>query len=161
MSFLQDTTLLPSTLQHGNSLKGLKVSSSRQSDSRQLRSQGSIASLLSAARNPVATIGDVFDGLRDGLTKEERLERQRLDNQKQILYIRLRDVSEASRFGLVPVLSRANNFFYSLPTMSNGRLLPKRSMTSRAMMPGNQSSTHLTTTLLSLQVDWRNSMRRV
>lgn len=160
MSFLQDTTLLPSTLQHGNSLKGLKLSSNRPSEGRQLRSKGSIASLVSAARNPVATIGDVLDGLRDGLTKEERIGRQRLEYQKQILYIRLREVSEASRFALVPVRSRANNSLYSPPAMSNGRHLLKRSMTSRAMMPGNQSSTHLITTLLSLQVDWSNSIRR-
>ena len=93
MSFLQDTTFLPSTLQHGNSLKRLKSASNSQSKGRQLRSKGSIASLVSVARNPVAAIGDVLDGLRDGLTKEERTERQRLENLKQVLYIRLRTVS--------------------------------------------------------------------
>lgn len=91
--FLQDTTLLPSTLKHGKPLKGLKVSSQTQSQARNLRSKSSIASLVSAARNPVAAIGDVLDGLRDGLTKEERVERQKLENKKQLLYIRLRNVS--------------------------------------------------------------------
>lgn len=102
MSFLQDTTLLPSTLQHGTSLKGLKLAPNSQSQGRQLRSKGSIASLVSAARNPVAAIGDVLDGLRDGLTKEERAEKQRLENKKQILYIRLRDVSVEPALRLRP-----------------------------------------------------------
>jgi TAG lipase/steryl ester hydrolase/phospholipase A2/LPA acyltransferase len=109
MSFLQDTTLLPCTAQQGNPLRRLKPASTSQSQGRQLRSKGSIASLVSAARHPVAAIADVLDGLRDGLTKEERVERQRLENKKQILYIRLRDVSvKPAASGSSSGLSRAN-----------------------------------------------------
>lgn len=150
MSLFQDTTLLPSTLQHGNSLKGLKVASNGQSSCRQLCSKGSIASLVSAARNPVAAIGDVLEGLRDGLTKEERAERQRLENKKQVLYIRLRDVSvELSIRKSLYYCLKLIDLLYSPQLTKNGKLRPKRSMTSRATMPGNRSSIHRTTMLLS------------
>lgn len=98
MSFLHDTTILPTTLQHGKA-----ASLSRKHNQQQLRSNGSIASLISAVRNPVATIGDVLDGIWDGLTKEERLEKQRVENKKQILYVRLRTVGlTSSQLGVCP-----------------------------------------------------------
>ncbi len=93
MSFLQDATLLPSTLQHGISLKETKLASHSQPHRQQLRSKGSIASLISIVRNPVAAVGNALEGLRDGLTKEERVEKQRVGDKKQILYLRLRNVS--------------------------------------------------------------------
>ncbi|KAI9860870.1 MAG: hypothetical protein M1830_006216, partial [Pleopsidium flavum] len=91
MSFLQDATLLPNTLQHGKSIKEKNLAVHIQPHRQQLRSKGSIASLVSIVRNPVATVGDAFEGFRDGLTKEERVEKRRVEDKKQILYLRLRN----------------------------------------------------------------------
>ena len=58
-----------------------------------LRSKISLSSLAHLARDPVGVVGEVVEGWRDGLTPEERVEKQRTDNQKQILYCKLRNVS--------------------------------------------------------------------
>ncbi|KAL9121526.1 MAG: hypothetical protein Q9187_001911 [Circinaria calcarea] len=76
MYFIQNSTLLSNT-GHG---KG---------GGRQLRSQGSIASLVHLVRNPIEAV----EGWCDGLTKEERAWKQRVHDRKQILYLNLRNAT--------------------------------------------------------------------
>ncbi|MCJ1314636.1 hypothetical protein MMC25_008318 [Agyrium rufum] len=61
-------------------------------NNRQLRSRASIATLANFVRSPVGTVSEVVDRWRDGLTAEERLAKQKVDDRKQILYCKLRHV---------------------------------------------------------------------
>ena len=95
MSFLQNTTLLRST-NHREitaSKNTIALGRTQHEEKRTLRSRSSIATLVSWARNPVETIGEAFEGLRDGLTKEERAIKQCVEDKKQLLYLKMRNVS--------------------------------------------------------------------
>lgn len=149
MSYFQDATLLPSTLHHGKSLGEKKPVPYDQLLGQQLRSKGSIASLVSIVRNPVAAVGDVVDGLRDGLTKEERADKRRADDQKQILYLRLRNVSVKVVMVDAPD-PRELTFPCQRPhRTTNGRRLLKPLINSRVTTPGSSLRT-LRITMLAL-----------
>ena len=88
MSFLQHSMYLSRT----SHTKARSFSTSL-NGRKSLRSRLSLSSLAHLARNPVGVVGEVVEGWRDGLTPEERTEKQRVDNRKQILYCKLRNVS--------------------------------------------------------------------
>lgn len=43
-------------------------------------------------RNPIDTVGETVEDWYEGNTKEERIKQQILEDKKQILYLRLRNV---------------------------------------------------------------------
>lgn len=92
MSILQSSTLLQSlTLQHG---KHRTLAASSES-SPSLRAKSSIASLLHLARHPIEAVSEVIEDWYDGTTKEQRYRRQSVQDRKQLLYLKLREVSRA------------------------------------------------------------------
>ncbi len=77
MSFLQNTALLQSlSLNHGNSSEA----------------KSSIANLIQFVRNPAENVGEAFEYWRDGYTAAERVQKQKQDYRKQILYLKQRTV---------------------------------------------------------------------
>ena len=74
---------------------------SAQFKKKSLRSKISLSSLAHLARDPVGAVGEAVEGWRDGLTPGERAEKQKISNQKQILYCKLRSVSADSKASLI------------------------------------------------------------
>lgn len=60
-----------------------------------LKSKSSLAQLVGFVRNPVEIAGDAIDSWLDGLSKEEREEKQRFEDRKRILYLNLRNVRKS------------------------------------------------------------------
>lgn len=90
MSFLQNTALIQSlSLNHGNGSVATENGGKQQAA---LRSKSSIANLIQFVRNPVENVGEAFEYWRDGYTTEEQIRKQRQDDRKQILYLKLRTV---------------------------------------------------------------------
>ena len=94
MSFLQNTTLLQGTSHRNKSAyaRPVALQGKQHDEERSLRSKGSVAALLQLARDPVGSVGDIVEGWRDGLTKEERASRQARADKKQLLYLKMRNV---------------------------------------------------------------------
>ncbi|MCJ1471785.1 hypothetical protein MMC13_000426 [Lambiella insularis] len=90
MSFLQNSTLLSSIRIH-NPISGPPTKPPNLG--RTVRSRGSIAALVRLVRDPVATVGEAVETWYDGLTAEERAIRQRFEDRKQVLYLRLRSAA--------------------------------------------------------------------
>lgn len=90
MSFLQNATLLSSIRSHDTPPE---PPAKQPRTGHTLRSRGSIATLVSLVRNPVATVGEAVETWYGGLTIEERIGKQRSEDRKQVLYLRLRSVS--------------------------------------------------------------------
>lgn len=63
-----------------------------QKPQRKLQSSSSIASLIDFVRNPTQTVGEVVENWYDGSTKEERDQRQAVEDRKQLLYVKMRMV---------------------------------------------------------------------
>ncbi|KAL8802335.1 MAG: hypothetical protein Q9223_003115 [Gallowayella weberi] len=96
MSILQTTSLLESlTLQHQNSWDDTNGSELAIHTS---TSASSIARLVRFARHPVQNLSAVVEDWYDGTTKAERETRQRLDDRKQLLYLKLRESLTASEW---------------------------------------------------------------
>lgn len=62
----------------------------------QLRSKASIGNIVRLVVNPIGTVGEAVESWRDGLTVEERARKQAIEEKKQILYLRLRNVRATS-----------------------------------------------------------------
>lgn len=95
MSFLPTTNLIQSlSISHGDSKELAIVDRKTKPLQKQIRSKSSLASLIQFVRNPVANVGQAleyyYDGDKDN--KEERVKQQILEDKKQILYLRLRNV---------------------------------------------------------------------
>lgn len=78
--------------------KGVRISSSPGTLSlppRSLGKRASIAALPSLVRDSWSWAGDTLNSLRDGLSREEREEKQRKEDRKQVLYLKIRNVSRA------------------------------------------------------------------
>jgi hypothetical protein len=75
----QKETLDPSkSLQHGS-----------------LGKRVSVSALSSLVRESVAWAGEAISAYRDGLSKEERERKSRLEDAKEILYLKMRNVSDS------------------------------------------------------------------
>ncbi len=92
MSFLLDATLLHGTGTQHAGVNGQAVAPSLKRR-HSISNQGLLSPLVRLLRNPVDIVGNVVEGLRDGLSPEERAERLKFENRRQILYLRLRNAS--------------------------------------------------------------------
>ena len=92
MSFYTPNLLLRSTRSHDV----LQQKSSRQAETnnKALNSRSSLANLIQFARNPLENIGEAVEDWYDGSTREERTRRQVVEDRKQLLYLKMRTVSE-------------------------------------------------------------------
>lgn len=93
MAFLPGSTLLRSlTVGYGNNSAPPVADGDQNAKQKPLRSKGSIANLIHFVRNPIDTVGETVEDWYEGNTKEERIKQQILEDKKQILYLRLRNV---------------------------------------------------------------------
>ena len=140
MSFLQTSALLPS-LGHASKANG--------TCHQQLRSKGSIASLARLVRNPIEAVGETVEGWYDGLTKEERAQKQAIEQKRQILYLKLRDVS--SRDTIVD--QELTQFVFRQSIMMTGEEPRQSWITSRVTMNGRWCSSPRNTMQSSCKPD--------
>ena len=90
MSLLQNTALLHGlSLNHADTLQLDELGGKQQAS---LRSKSSIANLIQFVRRPVENVGEAFEYWLDGYTREERIQNRQLEDRKQILYLKLRNV---------------------------------------------------------------------
>lgn len=93
MSILQPSTILQGiSFGHGTKSDSVTRNGKPQASPEQLRTKSSIANLIEFVRHPVENVADTLDTWWDGYSKEERARKQSLDEKKQILYLRLREV---------------------------------------------------------------------
>ena len=93
MAILSSSKLLQSlTIGHGNNPTSSIDNGDRTAGQKPLRSKTSLANLIQFVRNPVDTVGEAVENWYEGNTKEDRLKQQILEDKKQILYLRLRNV---------------------------------------------------------------------
>lgn len=95
MSFLPTSNLLQSlSISHGDGKELAIVDGKIKPQQKQIQSKSPLASLIQFVRNPVANVGQAleyyYEGDKDN--KEERIKQQILEDKKQILYLRLRNV---------------------------------------------------------------------
>lgn len=93
MSLLQDPTIIHSRFHRKNTVQTQTSSSPESSRPGSLRKRAAVATLSSFVRDSVTWAGDVLNSYRDGLSKEEREKKMHVDERKQILYLRMRNVS--------------------------------------------------------------------
>lgn len=95
MSFIRTANLIQSlSISHGDGKELAIAERKTKPQHRQIQSKSSLTSLIQCVRNPVAKFGQAleyyYEGDKDN--KEERVEQQILEDKKQILYLRLRNV---------------------------------------------------------------------
>lgn len=95
MSFLPVTNLIQSlSISHGDGKELAIAERKTKPQQSQIHSKSSLASLIQFVRNPVANVGQAleyyYEGDKDN--KVERVKQQILEDKKQILYLRLRNV---------------------------------------------------------------------
>lgn len=95
MSFLPTANLIQSLgISHGDGKELAIVERKTKPEKSQIQSKSSLASLIQFVRNPVANAGQAleyyYEGNKDN--KVERVKQQILEDKKQILYLRLRNV---------------------------------------------------------------------
>lgn len=61
----------------------------------QLRNAVSIPTVASLVKDSWSWAGDIINTYRDGLTKEQRQARTKIEDRKQILYLRMKNVSSS------------------------------------------------------------------
>ena len=90
-----------------------------------LRPKSSLANLIHFVRNPLENVGETVEQWRDGHTKEERARKQSLQDKKQLLYLRLREVrvSKCSLLRPSMLTEIAGNELRRLASSSN---IPRR-----------------------------------
>ena len=94
MSILQPSTILQSIgFGHTAAADPATFNGKPQTIPRQLHSQNSLANLVHIVKHPVENVVDSWDTWWDGYTKEQRARKQSFDQKRQILYLRLREVS--------------------------------------------------------------------
>jgi hypothetical protein len=91
MSMLQDSTLLSPTSFSRPSRPPPQGPGSKDPNATSLKYRGSLPALSSLVTNPLSVVDDLRQGW-DGLSKEERAERVRIQTRKQVLYLHLREV---------------------------------------------------------------------
>ena len=137
MSILQPSTILQSIrFGHAAPADPVTVNGKAQTKSQQLGSKSSLASLIHIAKHPVENVVDSLDSWWDGYTKEQRARKQSFEQKRQILYLRLREVSSIS----IPQRSVSANVYATLRLRITriGKLLPRRWTTLRETMAGNR-----------------------
>lgn len=95
MSFLPIANLIQSlSISHGDGKELAIVERKTKAQQCQKHSMSSLASLIQFVRNPVANVGQALEHYYEGDkdNKMERVRQQILEDKKQILYLRLRNV---------------------------------------------------------------------
>lgn len=95
MSFLPTANLIQSlSISHSDGKELAIVERNTKPQQRQIQSKSSLTSLIQFVRNPVAKVGQALEYCYEGDNdnKEERVKQQILEDKKQILYLRLRNV---------------------------------------------------------------------
>lgn len=95
MSFLPTANLIQSlSISHGDGKELGIVERKTKPQKSQIQSKSSLASLIQFVRNPVANVGQALEYFYEGDkdNKVERVKQQILEDKKQILYLRLRNV---------------------------------------------------------------------
>jgi TAG lipase/steryl ester hydrolase/phospholipase A2/LPA acyltransferase len=93
---LRDPAAIHSQLHRKKSLQQIdrcQQDAPRSSSSR-LNKRASFAAFSSVVRDTVSWAGDTLNAYRDGLSKEEREKKVRDDDRKQLLYLKMRNVSD-------------------------------------------------------------------
>lgn len=91
MSVLQHSVFLRGINHNDDTLSdGLASAGKQQHDL--LRPKSSLANLIHLVRNPLETVGGTVEHWRDGSTKQERVRKQSLQDKRQLLYLKLREV---------------------------------------------------------------------
>ena len=121
--------LLRSARSHDTIHKG------QRSNDQSLRTRSSIANLVRFARQPLENVGEAFEDWYDGSTKDQRVERQNVEDRKQLLSVKLRTVGQVlSPRDIVGLLTLKRQ-----PAGQIGRQLPLSSMNSKATISGKLS----------------------
>lgn len=98
---MRDPSAIHSRLHHSRDdgyvkdSKGVRITASRDTLCSPLRNLGkrvSIPALPSLVRDSWSWAGDTLKGFQDGLNKEGREEKQRQEDRKQVLYLKIRNV---------------------------------------------------------------------
>ena len=95
MSFPPIANLFQSlSISHGDGKELAIVERKTKPQQRQTQSKSSVTSLIQFVRNPVAIVGQALEYYyeMDKDNKEEQVKQQILEDKKQILYLRLRNV---------------------------------------------------------------------
>lgn len=93
MSFLPIQTLLQSlSISHGDGKGTDVVDGNEKASQKRIQSKSSLANLIQFVRNPISNVGQAVEYCYEGNTKVERVRQQILEDKKQILYLRLRNV---------------------------------------------------------------------
>lgn len=93
MLFLQDSNLLQSLkFGHGTSPVSADSIESRRLGQKSPRSSSPLAHLVQIVRHPIQNVGRAVEDWYEGSTKEERTRQQSRENEKQLLYLKLREV---------------------------------------------------------------------
>ncbi|KAL8702797.1 MAG: hypothetical protein Q9201_004037 [Fulgogasparrea decipioides] len=99
MSLLQNSSLLQSlTLQHGHSRFANVASKYDACSSRSLQPRNPIARLLQLAKHPIENVGEAVENWYDGTTDEERDKRQRFEDSKRLLYLKLQQATTSTEW---------------------------------------------------------------
>lgn len=99
MTTLRDPAAIHSQLHRKKSLQ--QVDRKQQQDaprSSRLGKRASFAAFSSVVRDTVSWAGDTLNTYRDGLSKDERERKLRDDDRKQLLYLKMRNVSVGQPF---------------------------------------------------------------
>ena len=113
--------LLHKTNHSALAAKATETSSGQKNGKIPLRSARSVAALVDFARHPVEFLGDAVSGWYDGMTKEEREQKEAVENRKRVLYITLRDVS-LTVVHSIPIDNCTDSNSARQPTLKIGRM---------------------------------------
>ena len=91
MSLLSTQSLLLSPTGSHDTARPNSAGKQNQGD-HALKTKGSLANLIHFARNPFENASEVVEDWLDGSTKQERAEKQAVEDRKQLLYLKLRNV---------------------------------------------------------------------
>lgn len=94
---LQPSTMLQSiSFGHNTASKSVTSNGKLHTLPQHFCSRRPLAHVVKLVRHPVENVGETFDSWWDGCSKEERVRKQSVDQKKQILYLRLKEVRKAT-----------------------------------------------------------------
>ena len=92
MSTLLHPPLLQSFARRHDTRDSIVKDGKQEPGSLPLRSKSSLASLVQFVQNPLEHVSETVENWYEGNTKEERARKRSIDDKKQVLYLRLRNV---------------------------------------------------------------------
>lgn len=121
--------------------KSLRLDQSRNAEngaakSSRLAKRASIAGFSSLVKDGVSWAGDRLNTYRDGLSREEREEKVRRENRKQLLYLKMQNVRQVSDREVQPIIT--NLYLLRLSRLRNGARVPANWMNLKATTSGRK-----------------------